>query len=71
MPPHERARTNDGAPLTAQEKRQRSQRPVLRFEALQQRRQSKDIHQGVEEAGVYEWEGICAVHYHATQWSAH
>lgn len=52
-----------GALLTAQKKRQGSQRPVLRLEALQERRQRQDIQQGVEEAGMDEGEGIRAVHY--------
>ena len=42
---------------------QRSKRPIFRLESLQQRRQSKDIHDSVEEAGMHKRESIRPIHY--------
>ena len=49
--------------LTAEKQREGRQRPVLGLEALQQRRESEDVHQGVEEAEVDEGERGYPVHW--------
>lgn len=48
--------------LTAKEKSQRRQSPVLCLEPLQQRNYRNDVHEGVEEVHVYERVRVGAVH---------
>lgn len=50
------------AVLTSKEQRQRRQRAIFTLESLKQRRERKDVHEGVEEVDVDEGEGIRAVY---------
>jgi hypothetical protein len=48
---------------TTKEQRQRSQRSIFSLESLQQRRQSKYIHESMKKVCMYQREGIRSIHY--------